>query len=39
MDEHVMEALGKAKIIIRDGKVVEVEEPQLILSSVHKYRG
>ena len=29
MDEHVMEALGKAKIIIRDGKVVEVEEPQV----------
>lgn len=27
MDEHVMEALGKAKIVIRDGRVVEVGEP------------
>ncbi|HIH70333.1 methanogenesis marker 8 protein [Methermicoccus shengliensis] len=27
MDEHVMEALGKAKVVIRDGRVVEVGEP------------
>ncbi len=40
MDEHVMEALGKAKIIIRDGKVVEVEEPQVDYCPLfHKYRG
>lgn len=40
MDEHVMEALGKAKIIIRDGKVVEVEEPQVAYCPLfHKYRG
>jgi putative methanogenesis marker protein 8 len=27
MDEHVIEALGKARVVIRDGKVVEVSEP------------
>lgn len=27
MDEHIIEALGKAKVVIRDGKVVEVGEP------------
>ena len=40
MDEHVMEALGKAKVVIRDGKVVEVEEPQIDYCPLfHKYRG
>lgn len=27
MDEHVMEALGRTRIVIREGKVVEVGEP------------
>lgn len=27
MDEHIIEALGKAKVVIKDGKVVEVGEP------------
>lgn len=40
MDEHVMEALGKAKILIRDGKVIKVEEPQIDYCPLfHKYRG
>lgn len=40
MDEHVMEALGKSKVIIRDGKVVKVEEPQIDFCPLfHKYRG
>lgn len=40
MDEHVMEAIGKAKVVIRDGKVVEVEEPQIDYCPLfHKYRG
>lgn len=29
MDEHIIEALGKARVVIRDGKVVEVGEPQI----------
>jgi len=29
MDEHVIEALGKARVVVRDGKVVEVGEPQI----------
>lgn len=29
MDEHVIEALGKARVVIRDGKVVEVGEPRI----------
>jgi len=28
-DRHVMEALGKTRVVIEDGKVVEVGEPQL----------
>ncbi|CDG64270.1 MAG: hypothetical protein PWQ15_173 [Methanobacterium sp.] len=40
MDEHVMEAMGKAKIVIRDGKVVEVGEPRIDYCPLfHKYRG
>ncbi|QSZ66066.1 DUF2099 family protein [Methanofollis aquaemaris] len=27
MDEHIIEAAGKARVVIRDGKVVEVGEP------------
>lgn len=29
MDEHVIEGLGKARIVVRDGKVVEVGEPMI----------
>ncbi|MEM0330038.1 MAG: DUF2099 family protein [Archaeoglobaceae archaeon] len=29
MDEHVMELLGKAKAVVRDGKIVEISEPKL----------
>ena len=29
MDEHIIEALGKAKVVIRDGKVIEVGEPKI----------
>ena len=40
MDEHVMEALGKAKVVIREGKVVKVEEPLIDYCPLfHKYRG
>ncbi|MEN6329982.1 MAG: methanogenesis marker 8 protein [Methanobacteriaceae archaeon] len=40
MDEHVMEALGKARIVIKNGKVVEVGEPQIEYCPLfHKYRG
>jgi len=40
VDEHVMEALGKAKVVIKNGKVVEVGEPQIDYCPLfHKYRG
>jgi len=40
MDEHVIEALGKAKIIIRDGKIVSLGEPMIKYCPLfHKYRG
>jgi len=29
IDEHVMEALGRTRVVIRDGQVVEVGEPQI----------
>lgn len=40
MDEHVIEAMGKAKIIVKDGKVVNVEDPQIDYCPLfHKHRG
>lgn len=40
MDEHIIEALGKTRIVIRDGKVVEVGEPQLSYCPIFdKFRG
>ncbi|MDP2836951.1 MAG: DUF2099 family protein [Methanobacteriaceae archaeon] len=40
MDEHVIEAMGKAKIIVKDGKVVDVGDPQIDYCPLfHKYRG
>ncbi|ACV24423.1 methanogenesis marker 8 protein [Methanocaldococcus fervens] len=29
MDRHIMEALGKAKVVVENGKVVEVTEPKI----------
>ena len=29
MDKHVIEALGKARVTVQDGKVVDVEEPKI----------
>ncbi len=40
MDEHVIEALGKARIVVKNGKVVEVGEPQINYCPLFdKYRG
>jgi putative methanogenesis marker protein 8 len=40
VDEHVVEALGKARIKIKNGKVVEVGEPQIEYCPIFdKYRG
>ncbi len=40
MDEHVIEGLGKARIVVRDGKVVEVGEPLLTYCPIFdKHRG
>jgi putative methanogenesis marker protein 8 len=40
MDEHVIEALGKARVVVRDGKVAEVGEPLLTYCPIFdKHRG
>jgi putative methanogenesis marker protein 8 len=40
MDEHIIEGLGKARIVIRDGKVAEVGEPQIGYCPIFdKHRG
>ncbi len=40
MDEHVIEGLGKARIVVRDGKVAEVGEPQITYCPIFdKHRG
>lgn len=40
MDEHIIEALGKAKVTINDGKVTKIEEPQIEYCPLfHKHRG
>jgi len=40
MDEHVIEALGKTKIIVREGKVAEIGEPKIEYCPIFdKYRG
>lgn len=31
MDKHVIEALGKAKITVQDGKVVDVEDRKSVV--------
>ena len=40
MDEHVIEALGKTRIVVKNGKVVEVGEPKIDYCPLFdKYRG
>lgn len=40
MDEHIAEALGMARVVIKDGKVVEVGEPRINYCPLFdKYRG
>ena len=40
MDKHVIEALGRAKITVQDGKVVDVGEPKIEYCPLfHKHRG
>ncbi|WP_066972752.1 methanogenesis marker 8 protein [Methanobrevibacter filiformis] len=40
MDEHIIEAMGKTKVVIKDGKVVEVGEPKINYCPLfHKRRG
>ena len=40
MDKHVIEALGRAKITVQDGKVVDVGEPMIEYCPLfHKHRG
>ena len=40
MGEHVIEALGKTRVTVRDGKVVHVSEPLIHYCPLfHKYRG
>ncbi len=40
MDEHVIEALGKTRVRVMDGKVVEVGEPKIDYCPIFdKYRG
>ena len=40
MDKHVIEALGKARVTVQDGKVVDVGEPKIEYCPLfHKHRG
>jgi hypothetical protein len=40
MDEHIIEAMGKSKIVIRNGKVVEVGDSKIDYCPLfHKHRG
>ena len=40
MDKHVIEGLGRARIVVRDGKVVEVGEPEISYCPIFdKHRG
>ena len=40
MDEHIIEALGKTKITINNGKITKIEEPQIEYCPLfHKHRG
>lgn len=40
MDEHVIEALGKTKIVIKNGKIISMGKPKIKYCPLfHKYRG
>jgi putative methanogenesis marker protein 8 len=40
MDRHVLEALGKTRVVVQDGKVVEVGEPRVDFCPLfHKQKG
>lgn len=40
MDEHSIEAMGRAKVTIKDGKVIAIEEPKIKYCPLfHKHRG
>ncbi|MBZ9570743.1 DUF2099 family protein [Methanobrevibacter sp. TMH8] len=40
MGEHIIEAMGKAKVTIKDGKVIDIEEPKIEYCPLfHKHRG
>ena len=40
MDKHVIEALGRARITVQDGKVVDIGEPKIEYCPLfHKHRG
>ena len=40
MDEHIIEALGKTRVVIKNGKVVEIGEPKVCYCPLfEKYRG
>lgn len=39
-DQHVIEALGKARVVVKKGKVIEVGKPEIDYCPLfHKYRG
>lgn len=40
MDEHIVEAMGRSKVTIKDGKVIKVEDPKVEYCPLfHKHRG
>lgn len=40
MDEHTIEAMGKSKIVVKDGKVIKIGKPIIDYCPLfHKYRG
>ncbi|MDR2830240.1 MAG: DUF2099 family protein [Methanobrevibacter sp.] len=40
MDEHIVEAMGKSKVVIKNGKVVEVDDPKIDYCPLfHEKRG
>ncbi len=40
MDEHIIEAIGKTRVVVRNGEVVEVGEPEIDYCPIFdKYRG
>jgi putative methanogenesis marker protein 8 len=40
MDEHIVEAMGKTKVVIKEGKVIEISDPKIDYCPLfHKKRG